>query len=215
MMENLWKYQWLREDVPLNQEFVDAFYHESAGIIDRVVSLYEAAQINAIFSETDTKEKFAPEFIGKISKSYFPESSKRLHILADDMLDNSMIVWSDLYRKEQGDWNGLKNSIKPSEDLTDLITNPDFQKEIMDYDVKWNHTIQTVWEFFEDGYSRKEIEKALNSLRLSKRSIIKMEEGVLRKKVIKALMEPEWMKSDDDAESYDDRYELPICTGLE
>lgn len=39
MIQELWQFQWLKEYIPLTQELNDVFYNETAGIIDRVITL--------------------------------------------------------------------------------------------------------------------------------------------------------------------------------
>jgi hypothetical protein len=53
-VSTMWKNQWTRQIVPLNDEFKDALYYESQGIVDIAVKLYAMAQIRAIGLQLDT-----------------------------------------------------------------------------------------------------------------------------------------------------------------
>jgi len=53
-VSTMWKNQWTKTIVPVNDEFKTALYYESQGIIDIAVKLYAMAQIRAIGLQTDT-----------------------------------------------------------------------------------------------------------------------------------------------------------------
>ena len=53
-VSTMWKNQWTKEIVLLNDEFKDALYYESQGIVDIAVKLYAMAQIRAIGLQTET-----------------------------------------------------------------------------------------------------------------------------------------------------------------
>lgn len=59
-IKGLWKYNWLKNDVPLTQELSDVLYEESQGIIDVVLKIFLAAQYRAILDESET---ITPELI--------------------------------------------------------------------------------------------------------------------------------------------------------
>lgn len=50
----MWENQWTQQIVPLSDEFKNALYYESQGIVDIAVKLYAMAQIRAIGLQTDT-----------------------------------------------------------------------------------------------------------------------------------------------------------------
>jgi len=53
-VSTMWENQWTRQIVPINDEFRDALYYESQGIVDIAVKLYAMAQIRAIGLQTET-----------------------------------------------------------------------------------------------------------------------------------------------------------------
>jgi hypothetical protein len=53
-VSTMWKNQWTKQIVPVNDEFKAALYYESQGIVDIAVKLYAMAQIRAIGLQTDT-----------------------------------------------------------------------------------------------------------------------------------------------------------------
>jgi hypothetical protein len=52
-VSTMWKNQWTRQIVPINEDFKNALYHESQGIVDIAVKLYAMAQIRAIGLQTE------------------------------------------------------------------------------------------------------------------------------------------------------------------
>ena len=52
-VSTMWKNQWTKQIVPINDEFKTALYYESQGIVDIAVKLYAMAQIRAIGLQTD------------------------------------------------------------------------------------------------------------------------------------------------------------------
>jgi len=53
-VSTMWKNQWTQQIVPISDEFKNALYYESQGIVDIAVKLYAMAQIRAIGLQTDT-----------------------------------------------------------------------------------------------------------------------------------------------------------------
>ncbi|WML42280.1 ATP-binding protein [Neobacillus sp. OS1-2] len=64
-LEQLWKYQWLREPVPLTEEMNELFYKETLGITDLVVNLFIQAQYLTI---SLGKEKLTLNLVKKAAK---------------------------------------------------------------------------------------------------------------------------------------------------
>lgn len=64
LIEGMWKYQWTKKRVELNDKYLDLLYEESQGIIDIVVKLFILSQIKAI---STGKEVITPEIIKKVS----------------------------------------------------------------------------------------------------------------------------------------------------
>jgi len=64
-VESIWKYQWIRNKVPLTPEMLDMIYQETQGIIVLAVVLYVLLQEDAIITERET---FRAEDIRRVSK---------------------------------------------------------------------------------------------------------------------------------------------------
>ena len=62
-VSTMWKNQWTKHIVPINDEFKAVLYNESQGITDIAVKLYAMAQIRAIGMQKDT---FTPNDIRKV-----------------------------------------------------------------------------------------------------------------------------------------------------
>lgn len=52
-MKNLWKYQWLKYETPIDEGFINLFYEKTMGITDRVIKLFMAVQYEAIISRVE------------------------------------------------------------------------------------------------------------------------------------------------------------------
>ncbi|MED4534174.1 ATP-binding protein [Metabacillus fastidiosus] len=65
LIEEMWKLQWTRENVPLNEELSQTLYEESQGIVDIAVKIFSLAQSRAI--ETGI-EKITPALIKAVVK---------------------------------------------------------------------------------------------------------------------------------------------------
>ena len=64
-VESIWKYQWIKNEVRLTAEMLDAVYEETQGIIVLAVVLYVLLQEDAIRSERET---FGVEDIGRVAR---------------------------------------------------------------------------------------------------------------------------------------------------
>ncbi len=65
LIEQMWKYQWTQQRVPLSDELRQTIYHESQGIIDIAVKLYSLSQGRAI--ETG-REYITPSLIRQVAR---------------------------------------------------------------------------------------------------------------------------------------------------
>ena len=72
-IETLWKYQWVKNITPLTQEFKDVMFKRSIGIIDRVIKIFMAAQLEAIFSG---EERITIDLINNVADNKFKLSEK-------------------------------------------------------------------------------------------------------------------------------------------
>ena len=79
--ESIWKYQWIREDVPLTAQMLDAVYEETQGIIVLAVVLYVLLQEDAIRSERET---FVVEDIRRVARERMALVQPMLKALRDD-----------------------------------------------------------------------------------------------------------------------------------
>lgn len=67
LINALWGYQWTKKQIPLTDDFKDALYEESQGIIDIAVKLYAMSQIEAIITG---REEITPETIRQVSNKH-------------------------------------------------------------------------------------------------------------------------------------------------
>lgn len=59
----LWKYQWVRKPVPLNEHFSHVMYHYSQGVIDIAIKLFASAQARAMLDQSET---LTPELLADV-----------------------------------------------------------------------------------------------------------------------------------------------------
>jgi hypothetical protein len=78
LMKGLWKYQWTRNPVELNDELNDILYDESQGILDLAKKIFYLAQMDAIFKGT---EKITGEIMRNAARSYLGLVKKMLDAL--------------------------------------------------------------------------------------------------------------------------------------
>lgn len=191
-MKKLWRFQWTKEAIPFSEEFGDAFYQESGGIIDRVVALYERAQFEAIWRGMDTVEAFTPEFIRNISKLYFLASKHGLNDLAENKCYAASTIPIDL--KEPSEMvNKVFDRVLPtSEQKADVElylenSNADEKKRKEEY-LKRN-IMANIISLFHNMYSAKQIEKAFGVVSKEMDALHEAEECVT-KEVLKILLNP-------------------------
>lgn len=65
LIEEMWRYQWIQNKVPLTEEIRKVLYEESQGIVDIAVKLYSLAQSRAIETERET---ITPALIRQVAK---------------------------------------------------------------------------------------------------------------------------------------------------
>lgn len=53
-LSELWKFQWVRNPVPLNEHFAHVMYHYSQGVIDIAIKLFASAQARAMLDQSET-----------------------------------------------------------------------------------------------------------------------------------------------------------------
>lgn len=159
LMNELWKYQWLKEYSPLTQEMNDKFYEETGGIIDRVINLFQLLQLDAIQTGY---EKITHNTIEKISIKYFSTTRKMLIHLNDE---NSIIQYEDLNSPFLNKENKLEmlTNIK-LRNARNLLLNSGRISGIETLEDKRLNVINNIRNIFGDVYSIKLVEETFNRL---------------------------------------------------
>lgn len=72
-IDQLWKYQWTRDNTPISQDILDVLYDESQGILDIVVKLFMLAQLRivGIGDVRGTQEILTPQLLRKVAREDF------------------------------------------------------------------------------------------------------------------------------------------------
>ena len=209
MLNELWTYQWLKEPVPLTPELNMTFYVETAGIIDRVIKLFEALQVEAIMQESESVNDITPAFIQKVSAKYFSSTRDMLVKLSTGNVKSIMHV-EDIFDKNI-DKQALLDVRDEIERLNaaKVITDENRIQEKRDTDELCHNIIENLGIMYEDRFSIESIQKVLDYLkRKYKRAFTSQKETKLNSEVIELLLDPDKMTMkpkkvrDDDLENY-------------
>ena len=210
LMAELWKYQWLKEVVPLTQEIKDKFYEETGGIIDRVINLFQMIQLDAIQTEY---EKITLKCIERISIKYFSTTRKMLLSLNDE---NSYVLYEDLY-----------SPFSTKESKIEMLTNIKLRSareilydnkritEVESLSEKRMNVIRNIRNIFGDQYSIKKIEDVFDKLvKLIKQDFSSKTEQEMNGMVIKELFNNENKKQETKVK-IDKEIKLNMIEGLD
>jgi len=210
MLEELWQFQWLKEYVPLTPELNDVLYEETAGIIDRVITLFEVMQLDAIMNEQDNIKSITPTYVRNISAKYFSTTRSVLRDLSRGKTED-IIGWDDIFDRmtDKKTVQYIANELERRR-ASAIILDSERRKEIITIDGLRNNIITNILATFGQAYSVKEIETAFNFLNKKyKLSLIEMEESKVNNMIVRLLINPENMdKSSDKKKELD--FELPI-----
>lgn len=210
LMTELWKYQWLREVVPLTQEIKDKFYEETGGIIDRVINLFQMIQLDAIQTEY---EKITLKSIESISIKYFSTTRKMLLSLNDE---NSYVLYEDLYSPRSTKENKIEmlTNIKLRAAQQILFDNNRIA-EVESLSDKRMNVIRNIRNIFGDQYSIKKVEDAFDKLvKLEKQNFSSKTEQEMNGIVIKALFNNVNSKQ-DTKRKIEEEIKLNVIEGLD
>ncbi len=212
MIEELWGYQWLKEYIPLTQELKDVFYDETAGIIDRVINLFEAVQLDAILQEKESVNDISPEYVKKVSVKYFSTTRDVLYSLSKG--EEVTEKWDDLYDRkvDKNSVNEVANALNEKR-AKEIILDNNRKTENITVTVLRNNIITNIGLFLKDRYPVNDIEKAFEFLhKKHKKKILDMDEKMINGLVLDLLADPEQMiKKPKKGEV---KYDLPGLEGL-
>ncbi len=196
MLDELWNFQWLKEYIPLTQELNDVFYIETAGIIDRVISLFEAVQLTAISLGEETSEYITPDFIRKVSEKYFSTTRDTLVKLSTGKIKDIMKV-DDIFDKriDKQALINLQDEINKKYTV-DIITDTTRKNENYNQDLLCNNVVTNIRSMLGDKFSLQEIEKVLMYLKKKyKKAFATIQETKINAETIELLLNPDKMKS--------------------
>ena len=212
MLEELWEYQWLSEYIPLTQELNDVFYRESAGIIDRVINLFEAIQLDAIFQGNESVKDITPEYVEKVSIKYFPTTRNVLVGLSTGT--NSIETWDDIYDRkiDKRTVEEISNELDRKYAM-EILLDAKRKVENITLDSLRNNIITNISVMFGDRYSVDNIEKVFIYLKNKyKQKLLNMDETKINGMVLDLLINPELMKKKPKKSEED--YDLPILEDI-
>lgn len=118
-MEKLWKYQWLKEFLPLSEEMSDLFYQETQGITDLVVNLFIQVQLLAL---SLGKEKINTKIVKQVADTNLKILRPSLKALQTGDIEELKKI-EDL----KPEWAGVDNYIRSLPD--GIVLEGKLQKE--------------------------------------------------------------------------------------
>lgn len=187
LLAQVWEYQWMQEYVPLTEELNEIFYMETGGIINRVISLFEHAQREAILTGKDTRDAFTPEFILYISKQFFSMSRDSLNDLALSGASVLSVRESDL-RQTAMAVNGFSNVADKLDGTEAFSESSVSEKEKMNLLKKSILTnVVNIISYMPQVFGKEEINYAVKQI-FKNSSVLREGEENITKKVISFLL---------------------------
>jgi len=170
----LFEYQWFDERVEPTPELLEAFYRNTRGIVDQMVSLY--IRLQYAYLMTSPRRKVDARFVDEVAKTYFPGVQKLLKNIADP----------ETQREEQRRMEEANRSLK--EDM-DRLRQEKMMQELMESTVSDDYrslqrNVVTNVKNKEQGYKEEQIIKAF---RLVMERLGDMDEWKVTKAVLKEL----------------------------
>lgn len=215
MIEELWQFQWLKEYVPLTDDLNNTFYAETAGIIDRVITLFEVLQLEAISQDMETKELFSPSFIRKVSEKYFGTTRKALNDLSSGNV-NDIAKWDDLYNRieERNLVDSISNELAQRKAKQFLLSTERKTGKYLNNIIR-NNVIENIKMIFGDTYKMELITKAFDYVAKNNKNLIEDKKEIeINTKVVDLLMNPEKMEKKVKGEKVAEIYNLPILDDI-
>ena len=170
----LFEYQWFDERVEPTPELLEAFYRNTRGIVDQMVSLY--IRLQYAYLMTSPRRKVDARFVDEVAKTYFPGVQKLLKNIADP----------ETQREVQRRMEEANRSLK--EDM-DRLRQEKMMQELMESTVSDDYrslqrNVVTNVKNKEQGYKEEQIIKAF---RLVMERLGDMDEWKVTKVVLKEL----------------------------
>lgn len=215
MLSELWEFQWLKEFIPLTPELNEAFYGETAGIMDRVITLFEVIQLEAIYTGKETVKDITPQFIKMVSERYFSTTRKILHELSEGNTKN-IGKWDDLYNRsnERELIRSLSSDLVQREAKEILLDNNRKKEHFIKNELR-NRTVEKIQLTFGETYSVDDIVKAYDFVVKKNPSYLKENrENDINRKIIEILFDQKKMVDKKKGENVVESYELPILNDI-
>ncbi|WP_312700908.1 ATP-binding protein [Sedimentibacter sp.] len=178
----LWKYQWVKNKCELTDELCDVMYDNTMGILDVIVKLFIAIQVEAIRSE---KEIITKNLISRVAKQKFPFVKKIIDAIRND--DNEALrEYEDV--KSYSSWfselhENTKVEIENREKAREIQQGEERKKKL-----KKQEIINDICIFLEEmGYEYSKVEDVVKSV-VDRHDIKKNDISFLKKEVAKEIL---------------------------
>ncbi|WP_186431373.1 ATP-binding protein [Clostridium sp. BSD9I1] len=158
-VQGLFKYQWTKKRVELNDGLLDLLYDKSQGITDIVVKLFIFSQYRAILSGV---EKITKGIIKSVAKDYLKPIQPMLDALKRGN-EGELSQYEDIYLKKE-DWDEFEKREKEKAMLYEnlQVGNEEFQNKD-EYNKKSKITSITSW-LIQAGFNKNESEEVANQI---------------------------------------------------
>ncbi len=182
-VESIWKYQWIRNEVRLTAEMLDAVYEETQGIIVLAVVLYVLLQEDAIRSERET---FQVDDIRRVARERMALVQPMLKALRENdqkEIDRYEDITDILLDEVSADIKGIRQAdVKLS---TAKAAFSRVRYEVLDYFIKLRKPPEKVDQFIEQAYREtKSCDFAVITERVYE--LVKQDEAAMKEKVREA-----------------------------
>ncbi|WP_434296064.1 ATP-binding protein [Clostridium sporogenes] len=158
-VQGLFKYQWTKKHVKLNDELMDLLYDKSQGITDIVVKIFIFSQYRAILTGV---EKITKGIIKSVAKDYLRPIQPMLDALKRGN-EEELSKYEDVYLKKE-DWNEFEKREKEKAVLLGnfQVDNKELQNKD-EYNKKSKITSVASW-LSQAGVSKSESEEVANQV---------------------------------------------------
>lgn len=152
-VENMWRFQWTNEYLPLDEEIKEMLYRKSAGIKDRLIKLFMATQLYAIIHK---KSRINLKIIEEVAEKYFPLTKHYIQKMVEVSSKKTKDGNSDLPPEDIDELLKEAELKARNEERLEEIRAKNEYKENLKKDDIVNEVIYSLIKFgFSDAFSKK------------------------------------------------------------
>ncbi len=181
LADQLFAYQWFDEPVECTQEIKDTLYELTKGIIDQLVSLYSAVQIEYLTSKKQKKPTINGDYFRKISQKYYPGIQ---NVLANLENVENVQKLNDIRTNAE---KMLQDAINDDEEEQDKQADKIIQSASRNADIDscFINVVAVIRAIYKD-YSDDQIRTAFNKV-ITRKDATNMDDGDIARAVLERL----------------------------